>query len=122
MKTSFTSITIMLLATLMLAGCGNGKTTGSPESADTLAVPLADVLANPAEYNGKTVVLQGTLSAQCPALCDFTYKEKNQSVTIYMESGKKAPRMKSGSQIRVTASVLQGERQTVFTALGLELL
>jgi multidrug efflux pump subunit AcrA (membrane-fusion protein) len=121
MKTSVTFITFMLLATLMLSGgCGSQSTIGTPAAADTPAVPLADVLASPADYNGKTVVLLGTLAAQCQALCDFTYKEKNQSVTIHMESGKKAPRMKSGSQLRVTASVLQGERQTVFTALGLE--
>ncbi len=120
MKLYFSKMALMLATTLVLTGCGDKKTIGTPASADTPAVSLAEILAQPADYDGKTVVLLGTLAAQCPSLCDFTFRDNNQSVTIYMEDGKKAPRMPVGSPIRVTTSILQGERQIVFTARGLE--
>lgn len=115
-------LVVLLFSVMAFTGCGGRKITGSPAVADTPAVPLSEILANPASYSGKTVVLDGQISSVCVSLCDFTYKEKNQSVVINMDSGIKVPRVKTGTRVRVTASVLHGEVQTVFTALGLELI
>ncbi len=113
---------IVLLGSIMVfTGCGGRKVTGTPAAADTPAVTLSEILVNPAAYSGKTVVLVGQISSVCASQCDFTYNEKSQSVVIYMDSTIKAPRVKTGTSVRVTASVLHGDVQTVFTALGLEL-
>jgi len=61
------------------------------------------------------------LTGQCAALCDFTYTEGRQSVTIFMGKDK-PPKIKVGQPVRVTATVHQGEQQLVLTAQGLELL
>ena len=108
-------------ALLLLAACGGNKTVGHPAPAETAAVPLADVLASPEAYDGRTVVLRGTLTGLCAELCDFTYTEGGRSVTIFMGSDK-APRVPVGQPVRVTASVHKGEQQTVLTAVGLEVL
>ncbi len=110
-----------LAAALITAGCGGTKTVGTPAGADVSATPLAAVLETPEKYDGKTVVLDGVLEAQCAALCDFTFSESGRSVTVYTPDPK-PPRIQNGQPLRVTAAVHKGERQVILTAKGLELL
>jgi len=106
---------------LLLSGCGRPKTVGAPAPAETAPTPLAAVLAAPADYAGKTVVLRGKVSAQCAALCDFTYAEGAQTATIHTEA-EKTPKLATGQPVRVTVAVHSGERNVVLNAVGLELL
>ncbi len=121
MKTKWIGIVILAGAAIGLAGCGGTKTVGTPAKADTPATPLAAILAAPEKYDGQTVVLNGVLAAQCASLCDFTYAEGNQSVTVFT-GDPKPPKIHAGQPVRVTASVHKGEEQVVITAKGLEIL
>ncbi len=121
MKTKTTWMAMTVAAGLILAGCGGMQTVGTPAGADTPATSLAAVLASPEKYAGQTVVLKGTLAAQCAALCDFTYAEDGRSVMIYTPDPK-PPRIQNGQPVRVTATVHKGEQQVIITATGLELL
>ena len=121
MKRYYILSIIMFLCVLTLAACGGKKTIGTPAPVDAAPVPLTKILDEPAAYDGKTVVLRGILTGQCSSLCDFTYTEGRQSVTVYM-SDPKPPRIKAGQPVRVTVTVHKGERQVIITATGLELL
>ncbi len=121
MKTKATGLVLAVAAALIAAGCGGTKTVGTPAKADMPATPLAAVLEAPETYDGQTVVLKGTLEAQCAALCDFTYSENGRSVTVYTPDPK-PPRIQGGQPVRVTATVHKGEQQVILTATGLELL
>lgn len=112
----------LLGAAILLSACSGRKSTvGAPASGDVTPVPLATVLSAPADYDGKQVVLRGIVTAQCAALCDFTYSEGGDPVTVYMDADK-APRMQAGQPVRVTALVHKGEEKVVFTAVGVEVL
>ncbi len=121
MKANKVWLTVAVGTALMAAGCGGTKTVGTPASPDTPATPLATVLQAPEKYEGQTVVLKGVLTAQCAALCDFTYAENGQSVTVFT-GDPKPPRIKAGQPVRVTATVHKGEQQVIITAKGLEML
>jgi uncharacterized protein YdeI (BOF family) len=121
MKTSVWLSIILVAAACAAAGCGGRKAVGTPAKADTEATPLASIMEAPEAYDGQTVVLKGVLSAQCPSLCDFTYAEGNQSVTVYTGEPK-PPKVQPGQPVRVTALVHKGKEQVVFTARGLEIL
>ncbi|ERP31379.1 hypothetical protein [Chitinivibrio alkaliphilus] len=121
MKNQILVFTLMCIA-VILGACSDSKTTGTPADEDVQATPLAEILENPAEFHGETVVLEGTMSALCSSRCDFTYTERGQAVTVYMEGDTKAPRMQPGQRLRVTAQIHAGSGQTVLTATGLELL
>jgi hypothetical protein len=115
-------VTAMLAGVLLVAGgCGGTKTVGTPAHAETPATPLAAILEAPEKYDGQTVVLKGVLTAQCAALCDFTYTEGNRSVTVYT-GDPKPPRLQAGQPVRVTARVHKGEEQVILNAQGLEIL
>ena len=112
---------VLIGSALLLVGCGGTTTVGHPAAPDTPAVPLREVLASPDVYDGRTVVLRGTLTGLCADRCEFTYTEDGTSVTIYMSSAK-APRVPVGQPVRVTAKVHKGKQQVVITAVGLEVL
>jgi|GEM_PF-1002794 len=120
-KIKLAGMAIMAGAMLVLAGCGGTKTVGTPASSDTAATPLAAVLDTPDRYDGQMVVLKGVLTAQCAALCDFTYSEGNRSVTIYT-GDPKPPRIQAGRPVRVTVQVNKGEERVVLNAKGIEIL
>ncbi len=114
-------ILISLSLSMLAFGCGRKSSVGEPASPDTPATALAQILSAPQDYHGHTVVLKGRAVAQCASLCDFTYREARDSVTIYMGETER-PRLRSGQRVRATVTVHHGENQTIFTAVGLELL
>jgi len=121
MKTLRIGLVVLAGVALVSGGCGGTKTVGVPAKADTPATPLASVLDAPEKFDGQTVVLQGVLSAQCAALCDFTYAEGNRSVTVYTPDPK-PPKMQAGQPVRVTVQVHKGDEHVVLNAKGLEIL
>jgi hypothetical protein len=89
-----------------------------PENAS--AVKLASVVENPADYDGKAIVLKGTVSSICASRCHFIFQDGVQTVAVYPR-GFKLPKMKRGDAVTVYTEVIAGEGQTVYTALGLQL-
>lgn len=109
-----------LICTIVgLTACSGNRTVGQPAAADVEPTPLASILESPESYDGQTVVLNGVLTGQCTALCDFTYTENRRSVTMFTGE-MKVPRIPVGQPVRVTARVHHGEQQVVLTAVGLE--
>jgi hypothetical protein len=113
--------TLFVMSMFFITACSTGGTVGTPAPVDVAPTPLADVLAQPADFDGRTIVLRGILSTQCSSLCDFSFTEKTQSVTIFM-GALKPPRINPGQPLRVTTQVHNGEKQVVFTTIGLEIL
>jgi hypothetical protein len=114
---------VMLALSFILAACGNagaGRRLGAAIPGDQPVVKLADVLAAPADYNGKMVVLKGIVSAQCPSLCEFTFKD-GVSVTLIFPEGFRLPKLKKGKPVTLYARITSGSENVVVTALGLRL-
>jgi hypothetical protein len=114
---SFVKLLVSSSVVLALAGCRSTKTVGVPAPLSVQPVPLQQLLDNPAQYHGQVVVLEGVVSGQCGSLCEFFYSEKKRSATILM-GDLKAVRIKTGTPVRVTVRVFNGERQAVLTAVG----
>ena len=88
--------------------------------ADEPATPLADVMANPAEFNGQTVVMKGIVTGQCASLCEFFFRDGMHTATIYPQ-GFKFPRLKRNSPVTIYTQVISGQENVVFSALGLRM-
>ena len=74
---------------------------------------------NPAEYNGKNIVLKGTISGQCASLCEFFFKDGAHKATIF-PLGYKFPKLPSGRPVTVYAQITSGKENVVVSALGLK--
>ena len=115
-----TRLIFVTCAVVLVTGCN--KSDGSlhlgvdiPANAET--VTLASIIDNPVAYNGKHVVLKGTISGQCPALCEFFLQDGIHRATIFPQ-GYKFPKLTAGKPVTVYAQVTSGQGQVVFSALG----
>ncbi len=117
-------VSILTAAALVIAisGCGNakGKVLGTTIPKEEPAVSLSDILDNPTKYDGKSFVMKGTLSGQCAALCDFTFRDGNRTATIYPQ-GFKPPKISIGQKVTVYAQATVGPEKVVLSAIGMAL-
>mgnify|MGYP001102786173 CR=1 FL=1 len=97
-----------------------GTLLGKEIPKDLPVTSLAVVVDNPADYDGKTIVLKGVVSSICASRCHFIFQDGVQTVAVYPR-GFKLPKMTRGSAVTVYTEVIAGQGQTVFSALGLEM-
>jgi len=110
---------IILLFIIFLSACS--KQEGIPAIPSGMqAVKLGDVLSNPVAYDGKKILLVGTVGNFCATSgCHFTFQDSGESIDIYPK-GFKLPKLRKGQALKVYAEVKAGEKKTVISALGLE--
>ncbi|MDY0162231.1 hypothetical protein [Desulfobotulus sp.] len=89
-----------------------------PEGAPVIR--LQSVFQDPSIYDGKVLVMKGFVASQCPALCDFTFRDGVHTATIFSQ-GFKFPKLQRGKAITVYAQVITGKERVVFSALGLKM-
>ena len=113
---------ILVMVALLAGGCSGpaGAAFGLAIPPDQAVVTVADVLASPGDFHGRSIVLRGVVSGQCSSLCEFFLREGVRTVTIFPQ-GFSLPRLKTGSRVTVLAKITSGEEQTVFSALGMTL-
>jgi hypothetical protein len=114
---------VLMACMFLLLSCSNagaGRTRGAAIPADLPAVKLADVLGAPAGYSGKKVVMKGIVSAQCPSLCEFTFKD-GVSTALVFPQGFRFPKLKKGRPVTLYAEITSGSGNIAVTALGLRL-
>ncbi|MBD3391193.1 MAG: hypothetical protein GF418_03985 [Chitinivibrionales bacterium] len=110
---------IAVASALIAAGCNRSSSLelGMEIPSKSEAATLADVVAKPAEYNGKNVVVKGVIAGQCPSLCEFFMQDGAHRATIFPQ-GFSFPKLEKGKPVTVYAQVTAGEENVVFSALG----
>lgn len=117
-------LTLVLgLAVLPAAGCGSRKPQfyGKAIPEEIARTPLADVAANPASYNGKIVVLTGTIGSECTSACDFFVEDSGVRVHVTTAPGFTPPSL-AGRKVRVYGHVITQENVPTVIVLGIELI
>ena len=116
---------VVVLGLAAIAGCNSSESDAGlrlgvaiPENEPV--VKLASVMDNPSEYNGKSIVMKGIVSGQCPSFCEFFFKDGVHTATIYPQ-GFKFPKLEQGKPVTIYSQVISGEGQVVFSALGLKM-
>ncbi len=112
------AITLVLVA-LLMACKKEEQTFGEPISTKSV-MTLTNLLETPEKFHDKVITLKGRVDGQCGNRCEFTFRDKNSSVTIYM-GDIKAPQIQKGTPITVSAQVFNGEKQMILTAKGFSL-
>ncbi len=116
------AITSVVVATIVIHTSKSDKGLfGNEIPADAEIVSLAQVLNNPQEFDGKEVVMEGTISVQCASLCFFNFREGNNVIEIPL-NGFNVPRIQIGRRVRVISKVYSGSERVVISATGLRLL
>ncbi len=120
-KTTLIFGIIGVLTILSVPGCSqnNGLKLGEDVPSEESVTRLAAVMDSPMEYNGKTIVIEGIVSSQCAALCDFMLQDGPHKSTIFPQ-GFQMPKLNKGLKLKILALVTSGESNIVFSALGIE--
>lgn len=94
--------------------------SGAPIPSEIQTLKLSDVINNPAAYDGKKILLVGSVANFCATSgCHFTFQDSGESIDIYPK-GFKLPKLKKGQIVKIYAEVKAGEKRVVIAALGLE--
>jgi hypothetical protein len=119
----FAGMLVVLLGSALLIGCSqpapavpvpaavttdpadNGTAT-APVAAVVNTVRIGDILQDPKVFDGKTVVVEGKISRECPSGCWFTLKDGNAEIYIDLNPSGMVIPQKTGAYARVTAKVI----------------
>ncbi|MCX5992938.1 MAG: hypothetical protein NT177_01830 [Chloroflexi bacterium] len=117
---------VVLLGAALLTGCSrpapaaptptavttapadNGSETAiaPPAVAALKTSRIGDILQDPGGFGGKTVVVEGKISSECPSGCWFTLKDGNAVIYIDLNPSNMVIPQKKGSYAKVTAEVV----------------
>jgi hypothetical protein len=118
--TNLSLLSLVFVTVFVLAGCSKKSVSlGKEIPAGVETVKLVDLLASPAAWNGKTVIVKGNVSSQCASLCDFTLKDGASVVTVFPD-GYSLPKLEIGRSADVYAQITSGEERVVVSALGIK--
>jgi hypothetical protein len=114
---------VLVAVAVFAIGCGesateSGERLGVDIPSDRPVVDLASVLENPADFDGKRIVMRGVVSGQCPSLCEFFLLDGIHTATVYPQ-GFSFPKLAKGSSVTLYALITNGEENVVISALGL---
>ncbi|NLD99850.1 MAG: hypothetical protein GX640_08240 [Fibrobacter sp.] len=111
---------LIVILPFFLLGCKSGGTRlGQAIPKNIQQSRLSDILREPASFNGKSVVVKGIISGQCPSLCEFFLKDGAHHVTIFPQ-GYKLPKLQTGKKVTVLATVTTGDENVILSALGIQ--
>lgn len=64
------AVTALLISAMSIAGCTAKSLSPAAKAAD-IRTPVGDIIKDPAEYEGKEVIVQGTITIECGSGCWF---------------------------------------------------
>lgn len=115
---------VLLLASILIAailgGCGGGEQYGEAISPGE-ATKISDILADPGQYEGKTVKLAGTIVTECPSGCWFEMSDGSAIVYVDIAPRGLAIPQHVGSDVTVEGTVTTVDKQTKIFGEGVEI-
>jgi len=115
------AISILGLA-LVLAGCKDkgGEAYGQEISSHDVT-RLDAVLTKPADFDGKTVTLQGKIIQVCPAGCWFDVKEDSAEIRVDINPSGFAIPQRAGKSVVVEGKISVKDNRPVLIGSGVEI-
>jgi hypothetical protein len=108
------------LVPIALVSCGGGDVYGEAIS-DAAATPVADILADPAAYDGKMVKLEGDIGDECPTGCWFELREGGAGIHVDIAPYGLAIPQKQGSPVVVEGTVRVTDSRVMVIGKGVEI-
>ena len=127
----YVTLAIVVAAALGAAvfiGCAGGKTAakrntyGKAIPADMAVTPANDILSSPAAWEGKDVLVSGTITSECPSGGWIWVKDATGSVYVNMHPTNVFIPQAVGKNVRAMGKVVLDSGQPSVVGYGLELL
>ena len=107
---------------LVLVGCKDkgGEVYGN-EISNRDATKLDAILTKPADFDGKTVTLQGKIIQVCPAGCWFDVKEDSAEIRVDINPSGFAIPQRAGKSVVVEGKISVKDNRPVLVGSGVEI-
>lgn len=116
------SITVcFLIATVALNGCKSKTESFGQPISDKATTPIRTIVMNPADYNDKTVTVEGKLTLECPSGCWFDLQQDAAVVRVDIAPSDLAIPQKVGSSAIVQGTIKVKDGQPVLIGTGVEI-
>jgi hypothetical protein len=109
-------VLIVGLGTLA-AGCGGGESFGEQLSTGA-TTPIAEVLADPASFEGQAVKIEGTIVRECPSGCWFELEDGSAVIHVDIAPHGLAIPQKVGATATVEGTVQARDGRTMLVGSG----
>lgn len=114
-------LAFVLVVAAVAAGChGEKETYGAPVPSSE-STPIRQILASPADYADKTVVVEGRISTECPSGCWFEVEQDSPPLYVDLSGAGLAIPQYVGKTVRVVGSVSTADAQIQFDGKGVEI-
>ena len=109
------------VSAVILAGCkGKPESFGQPISDKTIT-PIRSIVVKPADYNDKTVTIEGKITAECPAGGWFDLLQDSTLLYVDLHPTGIAIPQKVGSIVTVQGTIELRENKPVLVGSGVEI-
>jgi hypothetical protein len=108
------------LAVIVAQGCSGPETYGQAVT-EAGTTPVADILAQPAEYDGKTVRVEGTIATECPSGCWFELQDGGALIYVDLNPNGLAIPQKVGKRAAVEGRVIVEDGRAKIYGMGVEI-
>ncbi len=117
------TITLVLLLTVVaLCACGSRKVTmGKAVPASPEITVAGAITSAPTQFEGKTVVVRGKISRECPAGCWFWIQDQTGELYVDIKPSNLAIPQRVGKPITVVGTVVLESGRPQLIGTGLEL-
>ena len=113
-------VVLVALAVTVLVGCGKAEPYGASLSLSAKTA-VADILTEPAKFEGKDVRLEGKIDVECPTGCWFELKEGNAVIFVDLKGSGEAIPQRVGSKVAVEGKIAVVDGRITLNATGLEI-
>jgi hypothetical protein len=121
--TRFRTIALLVAIAMLpvaLASCGGGDVYGEALSGAE-PTPVADILADPAAFDGEEVTLAGVIGNECPTGCWFELRDGGSSIHVDIAPHGLAIPQKQGSDVTVEGTVKVTDSRLMLVGKGVEI-
>lgn len=122
MKKTIAAIPVVTL--FLLAACGGGagakKTYGKAIPADMTVTPLVEILARPADFEGKEVLVKGRITSECPSGGWVWLKDTGGEIYVDMHPTGVFIPQKVGSTVKALGRVVLEQNRPQVVGSGLQ--
>ncbi len=121
MKMSIRALFVIIFAVAVMAsGCGRPESYGDKLSGKVIT-PVRDILLDPEQYSGKSVIIKGKIVNECPSGCWFDVNDSGAVLYVDIEPAGLAIPQKVGGEVTVEGSVLVENNKPTLLGKGVEL-
>jgi len=123
-KKNLTAISLgisFLIAIVVLTGCKSKAELFGQPIANKTTTPIKNIVMKPADYNDKTVTIEGKLTTECPSGCWFDLQQDAAVLRVDIAPSDLAIPQKVGSSAIVEGTVKVQDGQPVLIGTGVEI-